>query len=274
MRPIELVFEDNSNYFIKEAFNTLRTNVLFSGVGIKTIVVTSCFAHEGKSTVSFEMARSLAEAGKRVLFVDADLRKSMMVARHTRERGIYGLSQLLSGQIGVEQAIYHSQLEGLDVVFSGPYPPNPTELVGQAAFKAFLDAERERYDYIIVDAPPLGLVIDAAVISSACDGAIMVINIGKVKNRAAQNVKEQLEKSGCKVLGVVLNQATRRRNTTNAAYRSRYEAYQSSIQMNHAREMQQRRMLQQKATAAQKPAASAPARPVARPAPTQKKNDE
>lgn len=274
MRTIELVFEDNNNYFIKEAFNTLRTNVLFSGVGIKTIVVTSCFAHEGKSTVSFEMSRSLAEAGKRVLFVDADLRKSMMVARHTRERGIYGLSQLLSGQISTDQAIYHTQLECLDVVFSGPYPPNPTELVGQSAFKEFLDSERDRYDYIIIDAPPLGLVIDAAVISSVCDGAIMVINVGSVKNRAAQNVKEQLEKSGCKVLGVVLNEATRRRGSASSAYRSKYEAYQSNIQMNHAKEMQKRRIQLQKATAQQsKPATSAQPRPTARPVPPTKKED-
>ncbi len=238
MKRIELEFEGENNYFIKEAFNTLRTNVLFSGKSVKTIVVTSCFAHEGKSTISFEMSRSLAEAGKQVLLVDADLRKSVMVTRHTKERGVCGLSQLLSGQVSMEAAIYHTQIEGLDVVFSGPYPPNPTELVGQSAFKEFLDANSDAYDYIIIDAPPLGLVIDAAVIASVCDGSILVINTGHVKYRMAQNVRDQLEKSGCKLLGVVLNQADRRRSSGNGYYKSKYEAYQSNIQMNHAKRVQ------------------------------------
>lgn len=281
MRTIELSFEGNNNYFIKEAFNTLRTNVLFSGKQVKTIVVTSCFAHEGKSTISFEMSRSLAEAGKQVLLVDADLRKSVMVTRHTTERGVCGLSQLLSGQVSMDAAIYHTQVEGLDVVFSGPYPPNPTELVGQSAFKEFLDANRDAYDYIIIDAPPLGLVIDAAVIASVCDGSILVINTGHVKYRIAQGVKEQLEKSGCKLLGVVLNQANKRRSSGSGYYKSKYEAYQSNIQMNHAKRVQmqapsgsgqqQARPASRPAPSAQRPAPSAQTRPMGttaqRPAP-------
>ena len=133
MRKIELILANN-NYFIREAFNTLRTNILFSGRDIKTIIITSCIAHEGKSTVSFELCRSLAEGGKRVLFVDADLRKSVLATRITKERGITGLSQLLSGQIGVDDAIYGANVPNLDIIFAGPYPPNPTELVGSAAF--------------------------------------------------------------------------------------------------------------------------------------------
>ena len=262
MKTIDITFEDNSNYFIKEAFNTLRTNVLFSGKNVKTIVVTSCFAHEGKSTVSFEMCRSLAEAGKQVLLIDADLRKSVMVSRHTKERGICGLSQLLSGQITMDKAIYHTQVEGLDMVFSGPYPPNPTELVGQAAFKEFLDANRDAYDYIVVDAPPLGLVIDAAVISSVCDGAILVINTGHVKYRIAQNVKDQLDKSGCKLLGVVLNQANKRRGSAGQStmYKSKYAAYQSDAQ---AQQMRRAPLQQRPATQARPVAPTTPAqRPV------------
>lgn len=209
MNTIELLLEDNK-YFIKEAFNTLRTNILFSGKGTKTIVVTSCFAHEGKSTVSLEMSHSLADAGKRVLLIDADLRKSVMATKLTNERGICGLSQMLSGQIEPQKGIYHTQIERLDVVFSGPFPPNPTELVGLDTFKDFLNSVRNEYDYIIIDAPPLGLVIDAAVIAGFCDGAIMVINKGTVKHRVARAVKEQLTKSGCKLLGVVLNQVDKR----------------------------------------------------------------
>ena len=154
----------------------------------------------------------MAEMGKKVLLVDADLRKSVLASRITKERGITGLSQLLSGQIVTEQAIYSTQIEGLDIVFAGPYPPNPTELVGSPAFKELIDSQRDRYDYIIVDAPPLGLVIDAAVMATVCDGAVLVINTGNVKYRIAQDVKEQLEKSGTRILGVVLNQVDRKRS--------------------------------------------------------------
>ncbi len=226
MRTIELNIEEQNNYFVREAFNTLRTNILFSGKEVKSIVVTSCFAHEGKSTVSFETARSLAESGKKVLLVDADLRKSVLVSRITKERGITGLSQLLSGQVDAEDAIYHTQFDGLDIIFAGPYPPNPTELVGSAAFKELIKSQRQNYDYVLIDAAPLGLVIDAAVMASVCDGAVMVVNMGHVKYRIAQNVKEQLEKSGCRLLGVVLNQVDRKKGstTTDAYYKSRYDS--------------------------------------------------
>lgn len=222
MRTIALNFEDTSNYYMREAFNTLRTNILFSGKNVKTIVITSCFAHEGKTTISLETARNLADSGKRVLYVDADLRKSVVVSRHTKERGVTGLSQLLSGQITMEQAIYKTQYETMDVIFAGPYPPNPTELLGSAAFKELLDAKRDEYDYIIVDAAPLGLVIDAAVMATVCDGAILVINQGNVKYRVAQSVKGQLEKSGCKLLGVVLNQVNRKSAPSEGGYYQYY----------------------------------------------------
>ena len=214
MEPIKLILdeESGSNYYIKEAFNSLRANVLFLPKDVKAIVVTSCQAHEGKSTICFDLCRNLAEAGKRVLLVDADLRKSLMVTRYTEEKGVNGLSHILSGQVDAKNAIYPTTVGGLDLVFAGPYPPNPTELVGGPAFKEFLDSQRDDYDYIIVDAPPLGLVVDAAVMASVCDGAVLVISVGHVKYRAAQQVKAQLEKSGKKILGVVLNQVDRKKS--------------------------------------------------------------
>lgn len=231
MRKIQLIAPDNTNYFMREAFNTLRTNILFSGKDVKTIVITSCFAHEGKTTVSFGTARNLAESGKRILLIDADLRKSVLASRITKERAIVGLSQLLSGQVKTEDAIYPTSIPNLDIIFAGPYPPNPTELVGSAAFKELLNAKRDAYDYILIDAAPLGLVIDAAVMASICDGSILVINTGHVKYRIAQNVKEQLEKSGCKLLGVVLNQVDRKggsaRGQRTTAYDAKYSSYYS-----------------------------------------------
>ena len=146
MRTIELTLGEPNNYFVKEAFNTLRTNILFSGKQVKVILVTSCLAHEGKTTVSFEMARSLAEANKRVLLIDADLRKSVTASRYTKERGIAGLSQILSGQVERTNATYGTQLTGLDMIFAGPFPPNPAELVGNPSFKELLDEVRGLYD--------------------------------------------------------------------------------------------------------------------------------
>lgn len=237
MKKIELQLDEqaSSNYFVREAFNSLRANVLFSGKHVKVIVVTSCYAHEGKTSVSFDLCRNLAESGKKILLVDADLRKSVVVSRYTKERGVYGLSQILSGQVEASEAIYSTNVEGMDIVFAGPYPPNPTELVGSPSFKEFLNEEREKYDYIIIDAPPLGLVIDAAVMSSVCDGAILVINIGHVKYRVAQGVKAQIEKSGCKILGVVLNQVDRKRSLKKDD--SYYSAYVSGKGGEYSSEM-------------------------------------
>ncbi|MBQ9805763.1 MAG: CpsD/CapB family tyrosine-protein kinase [Clostridia bacterium] len=210
MRTIELILEEDQNYFMHEAFNTLRTNILFSGKKTKVIIVTSCIGHEGKTTVSFDLSNSLTEVNKKVLLVDADLRKSVMVSRYTKDRGIMGLSQWLSGQAELDQVINKTQNPNFDIVFAGPYPPNPTALAGSPAFKELLDYARDIYDYVIVDAPPLGLVIDAAVMANFCDGAVFVINAGSTKRSVAQNVKDQLQKSGCKILGVILNNVNRK----------------------------------------------------------------
>jgi capsular exopolysaccharide synthesis family protein len=229
MRQIELELDMSHNYFIREAFNTLRTNILFSGKQVKTILLTSCFAHEGKTTVSMELSRRLAENDKKVLLIDADLRKSVTASRYAKQRGIVGLSQILSGQVELVNGIYRTQVPGLDMIFAGPFPPNPAELVGSASFKEMLAAVREVYDYVIIDAPPLGLVIDAAVMAGFCDGAVLVINQSAVKYRVAQDVKMQLSKSGCRILGVVMNQAQRQkknvRGRRSEQYYSRYEYY-------------------------------------------------
>ena len=226
MKKVELLLDDKKNYFTREAFNTLRTNVLFSGRNVKVILITSCVAHEGKSTVSFETALSLAEAGKKVLLIDADLRKSVYANRYTKERGLNGLSQYLSGQVEADQVVFETQVPNFDIVFSGPFPPNPTELVGNESFHELLELNRDRYDYILVDAPPLGLVIDAAVMAAVCDGAILVIDAGAVKYRVAQRVTEQLRKSGCRILGAVLNQTNRKKGRgSHKKYYGEYYAY-------------------------------------------------
>ena len=208
-----------SSYSITESFKKLRTNFLFSGTDIKTVVVTSCIKNEGKSTISLELAKSLADIEKKVLFIDADLRKSIFASKYTENQNkITGLSEYLSSQAEKEDILYSTQYPNLTFVFAGTVPPNAVELVGSSKFEAFLKEMREVYDYIIIDAPPLGAVIDAAVISSFCDGAIMVISANKISYRFASEVKKQIERSGCKVLGAILNNVS----TKKGSYYTRY----------------------------------------------------
>lgn len=193
------------NYFYQEALKVLRTNILFCGDGVKVITITSCDMNEGKTTTSINMASSLAELGKRVLIIDADMRKSVMAGRYADAKNAKGLSEVLSNQNRLENCIYETQIDNLHVLFAGQYPPNPVELLNGKQFDMLIEAVKEEYDYVIVDAPPLGMVIDAAVIAAKCDSAIMVIGNDHVKRAQAQEVKDQLKKSGCNLLGVILN---------------------------------------------------------------------
>ncbi|MGN0493650.1 MAG: CpsD/CapB family tyrosine-protein kinase [Acutalibacteraceae bacterium] len=201
----------SNDYLTNESFKTLRTNVLFSGAEIKSIVFTSSGENEGKSTISAELAKSLAETDKKTLLIDADMRKSVLLRHNSASQNFYGLSEFLSGQAELDKALYNTQNPNFDVIFSGHFPPNPVELLGSKRFKELISSAREVYDYIIIDSPPLGTVIDAAVIASACDGAAIVITPGRVTVKECSEVKEQLEKSGCKILGAILNDVDSKR---------------------------------------------------------------
>lgn len=205
MRTVELNFGEPKKYFIDEAYKTLRANIQFCGTDVKAIAITSCHPNEGKSTMAIEVAKSLAEAGKKVLLVDADLRKSVIVKKHASSSGICGLSQYLSGQSTLDEVLFATQVEGFHIIFSGQFPANPVELLGSSAFKRMIKEQTQIYDYVLIDTPPLGVVIDCAVIANACDSAIMVLAAEKVSLRRANVIKNQLSKSGVHILGVVLN---------------------------------------------------------------------
>ncbi|MBE6708597.1 MAG: CpsD/CapB family tyrosine-protein kinase [Ruminococcaceae bacterium] len=193
------------DYSMKEAYKIFRTNLQFCGDDVHVIAVTSCMPNEGKSTISLELSKSLAELGKKVLLIDADLRKSVLVSKYADQTGIEGLSQFLSGQAALQDVLYSTQYPNFFVIFSGAFPPNPVELLSKTKFKDFIDNAKNTFDYIIIDCPPLGSVIDAAVIASSCDSSIMVISANSISAKFAKNVKNQLEKSGCRILGAVLN---------------------------------------------------------------------
>lgn len=200
---LKRIMKDDYNY--KEAIKTLRTNIQFCGNSIHVVMFTSAMPDEGKSDVSFALAESLSQIGKKTLMVDADIRKSVLVSRYQLEHEVNGLSQYLSGQKTLEEAIYQTNIENLDVMFAGPYSPNPAELLEEELCGEMFRELREEYDYIIVDTPPMANLIDGAIVARHCDGAVMVIESGAISYRLEQKVKNQLEKTGCRILGAVLN---------------------------------------------------------------------
>lgn len=232
MKSINLELKATKDYFVGEAIKALRTNVQFCGTDVKAIAVTSCHPNEGKSTISLELANSLAQVGKKVLFIDADMRKSVIVKKYVAGTGICGLSQYLSGQSELEDVLYATQTDGFHIIFAGQFPANPVELLNSTAFKTLIEEQTKVYDYVIVDTPPLGMVIDCAVISNICDSAIMVIAAGRVSNRRAMLIKNQLSKSGVHILGVVLNMINKRGGNypmAYGAYSKRYGGARSGV---------------------------------------------
>ena len=209
MQQITLKNIGSGDYAYEEAIKTLRTNIQFCGSSIRTIMLTSSEPNEGKSEVAFALARSYAQTGKKVLLIDADIRKSVLVARYQLEENVGGLSQYLSGQKKLEEVCYSANVENLDVIFSGPYSPNPAELLEEELFTSLVARSKAEYDYVIIDTPPIMNVIDGAIVARVCDGAVLVIESGVISYRIAQRVKVQMEKTGCRILGVVLNKVSR-----------------------------------------------------------------
>lgn len=196
------------SYTMKESLRALKTNLQFCGDDIRTILVTSSVPNEGKSTVSMDLARSLTESGKSVVVIDTDMRKSVLVGRlrvKAVNGEVVGLSHYLSGQRKLNEVLYATDIKRLFMVFAGPSVPNPTEILEKKYFAEMIEFAREHFDYVIVDCAPIAAAIDAAVVAKYCDGAIVVISQGVASSRLIQSVKKQLEASGVKILGAVLN---------------------------------------------------------------------
>ena len=126
--------------------------------------------------------------------------------------------------MSLDDVIYHTQIPNLDIIFSGQYPPNPSELLNSTLFEELIKYSNASYDYVIIDTPPLGLVIDAAIVAEKCDGSIIVIAKDQVKFQRAKAVKEQIEKSGCKIIGTIINEvaAPKRSHKVNKYKYSKY----------------------------------------------------
>ena len=202
---LSLSREMKDDYNYNEAIKTLRTNIQFCGSNLHTIMFTSALPDEGKSDVAFAAASSLAQIGKRVVFIDADIRKSVLVSRYQLIEKVDGLSQYLSGQKNMQDILYDTSFENFSVIFAGPYSPNPAELLEEPLFEELIHALETEYDYIIIDTPPMANLIDGAIVARNCDGAVLVIESGAISYHLEQKVKNQLDKTKCRILGAVLN---------------------------------------------------------------------
>ncbi|MDW0116290.1 CpsD/CapB family tyrosine-protein kinase [Sporosarcina thermotolerans] len=202
----KLVTSVNPKSFISEQFRTIRTNINFSTPDkeLKTLLFTSSSPGEGKSTSAANVAIVFAQEGKKVLLVDADMRKPTMHFTFKTSNSI-GLSNLLTKQFSLEEVTRITNIENLYLITCGQIPPNPAELISSSSMEALIEELALMYDIVIFDAPPLLSVADAQILSNKCDGTILVINSGTTEKESAIKAKESLISAKANILGILMN---------------------------------------------------------------------
>lgn len=191
---------------MQNAVKTLATNIRFASVDnpVHSIVVTSSIPNEGKSTIAVALSEALASGGKSVLLVECDMRRRSiagMLGLHAQN----GLYAVLSAQVELEDAVVRTSMRGVSFLDAEPHIPNPVDILGSRRFHSFVESLKSSYDYVVFDTPPLSAFVDAAVIGSVVDGALLVVRRNFVKREAVVSSLEQLKKAGANVLGTVLN---------------------------------------------------------------------
>lgn len=220
MSEISYVVKYDLNETAEEAYKALRANIQFcdSNKKIRTLALTSYGPGEGKSTTSINLGISMAKAGLNVLYVDADIRKPMPF-KYFMSSNLKGLTNYILGQVDLEEIINETDIEGFSFITCGIKTNNPGELISSNSFSNFLHKIEQLFDFVIIDTPPLGSVIDAAVIAAQTDGTIIVIQSGAVKCKNALRMKEQLQRANANILGTVLNKISK------SDYKSYYGSY-------------------------------------------------
>lgn len=207
---------------MQESLKVLRTNMMFSGSNVRAVGLTSFGASEGKTTISLHLAISLAQMGKRVLLIDADLRKSVLAGRLRIKGKVEGLSHYLSGLANVSELLRETDIPGLYIMFAGARVPNSADLLGSDSFERLITALKETFDYVVVDTAPLGQVVDCALMAPVLDGVMMVVDSTNNSYKLERRIKAQLEKANGKVLGVILNQVDYKDRLGYYGYGKRY----------------------------------------------------
>lgn len=201
-----LILNANSPFALQEAYKSLRTNIRFSlhGEGCKKICITSSSAGEGKSITMLNLAISFAQTGKKVLLVDADLRRPAL-ARLMVEKASPGLSNILADLSCEEEVVRKDIYPNLDVIFSGDVPPNPSELLSSERMQKFIEEMALQYDYILVDTPPVTVVSDACLVANMLDGVLLLARQGRTRKDSVKQAINRLHLTGANLLGYVLN---------------------------------------------------------------------
>ena len=202
----KLIAYTNSKSPISEQYRTIRTNIQFAAVDkeMQIIMVTSSVPGEGKSTTAANLAVVMAQQAKKVLFIDADLRKPT-VHYTFNQTNTFGLTNVLMKKIELADAVKTTDVDNLYVLTSGPVPPNPAELLGSKMMKDLLNQIRMEFDTVIIDTPPLLAVTDAQIVASSCDGTVLVISSGKAEIENVKKAKDMLQATSSTLLGAVIN---------------------------------------------------------------------
>lgn len=201
----KLIVHEQTKSPIAEAFRTLRTNIQFAKADgtIKTVMMTSAGPGEGKSTVTANLAVAFAQSGKKIIIVDCDLRKPVVHKIFGVKNK--GLTNILIDDIPIDNIIQNTEVPNLQIVTSGPIPPNPSELLGSSKMQQIINQLQDKADILFIDAPPTVAVTDASVLAAKVDGIVLVVTSGANRPEMAQKAKELLHKAHGNILGVVLN---------------------------------------------------------------------
>lgn len=203
-----LIIMEKPKSVISEKFRGIRTNILFSTADndVQTIVFTSENPVAGKSTISANVAITYAQAGYKTLLIDGDMRKPTQHYIFNTDN-MDGFSNLIINKTDYNKAIHKTDIVNLDLLTSGPIPPNPSELIGSEKSLEVFDYLRSEYDFIIIDTPPVNTVTDAQLFAEIAKYVVYVVDVQKNDRNAVKKGKKLIEKAGAKILGVVLNKA-------------------------------------------------------------------
>ena len=206
MAKHQLIVHEDPKSIMAEAYRTLRTNLQFAKIDsdLKTIMFTSSGPGEGKSTTAANTAIAIAQTGRKVVLMDCDLRKPVQHKIFGRQNT--GVTNILAGDSELRDVLQGVDVANLELLTSGPVPPNPSELLGSAKMQTLITALTERSEIVVIDAPPVIAVTDASVLASKMDGIVLVVKAGTVRPEMARQAKGLLQKARGKILGVVLNQ--------------------------------------------------------------------
>ena len=208
MNRIEITNFPKLDYACNEAMNTLCTNLFYCGDNVRTVLVTSRHEQEGKSSIAINMMRTIASCGRRVVLVDADLRCSVLASRYKfsfSQLANAGLAEYLAGMCELEDVVYETNLENAFIIPAGREVMNSLQLLSSPRYREMMDKLSEHFDVVLVDSPPAGVIVDAIEIAKYCDGALLVVACNSGRKQEIDEVAQSIRKTGCKMLGAVLN---------------------------------------------------------------------